>query len=608
MSDVFKNRLQEQVLIFDGAMGTELYKHNVFVNVAFEELSLSSPDLIRDIHKSYVDAGADVLTTNTYGANANKLSRFGLHDKMADINRAAVKLAREAGNEDTLVGGSVGPVGDINFKEGLEPERIVKLLTEQARTLESAGVDFIIFETLPSLRDTEFAIQVAANLEGPYVLSFAVDRHCESAKGEPIQRLLQTIKGIDRKPVALGLNCGNGPEPMLNALEIMLQAADYPVIVEPNAGLPKNIDNRVIYMTSPEYFTTYARRYIELGVRGIGGCCGTGPEHIQDMARSVRPLVRSEFSRSISLSVTETPLQEPVPTAEKSPFGAKLAAGEWVATVEIVPPRGYQLEDTIAKAKQCKEAGIDAINIPDGPRASSRVSPMITALQIQEQAGIEAILHFCCRDKNLIGMQADILGCSAAGVNNILFITGDPPKLGDYPFASAVFDVDSIGMVKIMSRLNRGVDIGGKAVSPPTKVLIGVGADPSAIDPERELNRTREKIDSGAEYIITQPVFAIEPLLEFIDKLDRPNTPVIAGIWPLASFRNAEFMRNEVPGVTVPDTIMERMAKAESKEDQLKEGIAIAMESVQNIRHAIRGIQVSAPFGKVATALAVIRG
>ncbi|OGV50153.1 MAG: bifunctional homocysteine S-methyltransferase/methylenetetrahydrofolate reductase [Lentisphaerae bacterium GWF2_52_8] len=607
MEDKLKEMLCRQIVIFDGAMGTEIYRHNFFVNNSFEGLCLSSPDTISEIHKSYVDAGANVLTTNTYSANFNKLARFGLGEKLCEINEAAVLLARKAAGENVLVAASVGPVGELSIELEDYRGKSVAMLAEQIAVLEKAGADFIIFETLSSVQDTEFAcaaISSGSNL--PYVLSFSLDRNAETAKGETLGALLNVCAGAARPPTALGLNCGEGPEGMLNTLELLRSQVDYPIIVQPNAGVPKNVDGRMIYMSSPEYLTTYALRYVNLGARGVGGCCGTGPEHIRDMARSVRPFAKSEFSSSIKIKEPELPLKEPMPMAEKSAFAAKLAKREWVTSVEIVPPRGYQLAQTIEKARQCKAAGVDAINLPDGPRASSRISPLITALKMQEEAGIEAVLHICCRDKNLIGMQADLLGCAAVGIRNILFITGDPPKLGDYPFASAVFDVDSIGMARIQDRMNRGVDVGGKPIDPPTCALIGVGADPNAVDMQRELRRLREKAEAGAEFIITQPVFAVEPLLRFLDEIEDLKMPVLAGIWPLASYSNAEFMKNEVPGVIVPDEVMRRMAQASGKEAQRQEGIKIAKESVAQLRGKICGVQVSAPFGNVATALAVL--
>jgi homocysteine S-methyltransferase len=608
MTDKFKEKLLSQITIFDGAMGTEIYKKNFFVNTCFDELCLTAPKVISQIHKEYFEAGADVLTTNTFGANSNKLARFGLGDKVREINMAGVRLARESGNENTLIAGSVGPIGKIHHHGNHSPEHIVETLAEQIAALEEGGADFIIFETLPSMADAEFAFTaINKNSKLPYILSFTLDENSESLKGEPIQSLLNVFRTGGRKPAAIGLNCGAGPEGMLSSVERFANLTDLPIIVQPNAGMPKNVEGRLIYMASPEYFTTYAIRFVNLGVRGIGGCCGTSPEHIRDISRSIRPLAKTASFEKITVKEHREHLKEPVPLAEKSRLGAKFAKGEWIATIEIVPPKGYDLDPIIEKAKQCKAFGIDAINIPDGPRASARMSPIVTASKIQEGAGIETILHFCCRDRNLIGMQSDLLGCAALKINNILFITGDPPKLGDYPFASAVFDADSVGMAKIQSRLNRGVDIGGNAIKDPTRALIGVGADPNALDIEREIRRTREKVEAGAEFIITQPVFAVEPLISFIEKISDLNIPVIAGIWPLSSYRNAEFMKNEVPGVVVPDSIMERMSKAKTKEEQRLEGILIAKESIEKIRSYISGIQVSAPFGNVQTALDVIK-
>lgn len=606
MQDRLKEKLSQEIIVFDGAIGTEIYKRNFFVNNSFENLCLSNPEIISDIHKKYYDAGADVLTTNSYAANSNKLTKFGLAEQTRKINQKAVQLAKENSGEETIIAASVGPIGECPAE--MSEDEIIEILCEQIDYLEEAGADFILFETIPSAKDTEYAVKaINKRSKLPYVLSFHVDRNCETQKGEPAVNLFNTFVNAHKKPTALGINCGEGAEASLAALEKFIKLVDYPVIVQPNAGVPKSVDNRMIYMTSPEYLSTYAKRYIDLGARGVGGCCGTGPDHIRDIARTIKPLAKAEFTSKNIISEVTIPLKEPLPTEKKSSLGRKLANGEWINTVEIVPPRGYNLQSTIEKSIQCKNAGVDAINIPDGPRASSRISPMVTALKIQEEAGIETILHFCCRDKNLIGMQAELLGCSCLEINNILFITGDPPKLGDFPFASGVFDVDSIGMVRIQDRLNRGVDVGGKEIEKPTKVLIGVGADPNAVDLEREYRRTREKVEAGAEFIITQPVFAVEPLLDFMDKISDLKIPIIAGIWPLASYRNAEFMRNEVPGVVVPDDIMERMASADTKEAQREEGIKIARESVEKLRSRIQGIQVSAPFGNVQTAIDVLK-
>ena len=608
MENILQKRLFKDILIFDGGIGTEIYKNNFFINTCFEELSISAPGIISGIHKEYYEAGADVITINTFGANRNKLSKFGFGDKVKEINTASVKLARECVGEDTLLAGSVGPIGKIPYNRGISDDDIVEMLVEQITALKEAGADFIMFETIPSLKDAEFAVKAINEVKDiPYALSFTVSSEGETAKGESLKRLLASFHNAKFKPTAIGLNCGVGPEGLLSALEILTPICDYPIIAQPNAGVPRSIDNRTIYMTSPEYFTTYAVRFVNLGVRAIGGCCGTNPDHIRDMARSIHPLTKNAFSKQAKIEISEDILQEPTATQNKSKLGAKLAKGEWIKTIEIVPPKGYSLDSTIKKAIQCREAGVDAINIPDGPRASSRMSPIISSLFIQEKANIETILHFCCRDRNLIGMQSDLLGCAAADIKNMLFVTGDPPKLGDYPYASAVFDADSIGMVKIQSNLNKGIDLGGNALTKKTEALIGVGADPNAVDFEREIRRTKEKIEAGAEFIITQPVFDPDSLFKFLERISEYNIPIITGIWPLASFRNAEFMQNEVPGVVVPDKIMKRMAQPEGREGQRQEGIKIARESVAKIRKHIQGIQVSAPFGNVNTAIEVLK-
>jgi len=607
MENKLEKRLREEILIFDGGMGTEIYKRHFFINTCFEELNLSVPKVIVEIHSEYSKAGADVLTTNTFGANRNKLAKFGFANKTTEINKTGVKLAKENSRENTLIAGSVGPVGDIPYNSGIKESDIIEILSEQIIALKEGGADFIIFETIPSLKDLELAIKSINKIkEIPYVLSLTVSRTGESSNGESLKKLLSAIKNIQYKPAAIGLNCGLGPEALLSVIEKLLPLCAYPIIAQPNAGVPKSVDNRTIYMSNPEYFTTYASRYVNMGVRGVGGCCGTTPDHIRDMVRSIKPMNKNVFAKTAAISVPEEILQPPTPTVEKSKLGSKLAKKEWIKTVEIVPPRGYDLKDTIAKATLCKNAEVDAINIPDGPRASSRMSPILTSLMIQEKAGIETILHFCCRDRNLIGMQSDLLGCAAVGIKNLLFITGDPPKLGNYPYASAVFDADSIGMVKIQSKLNRGIDIGGTSIGSKTEALIGVGADPNAIDMKREIRRTIEKIEAGAEFIITQPVFDPAALLLFIEKIKNYNIPVIAGIWPLASYRNAEFMKNEVPGVIVPDSVMKRMASHETKEKQREEGIKIAKEAIEAIHSYVSGIQVSAPFGNIEVSLKVL--
>ena len=602
----FTDSLARGVLVFDGAMGTEIYRHHVFTNRSFDELCLSDPKLIETIHRDYCEAGADVLTTNTFGAQRPGLEKYGLADKVREINRAGAVIARrvaDAADRPVLVAGSIGPVGAQRPSE----EAICETIAQQVAALWEGGADFIIFETQPSRAALEqCAAAMRRQPEVPFILSCMLDNQGESVAGEPIENLLAPLPDNGPQPIAWGLNCGTGPDGLLSAVERAVHTIALPLVVQPNAGMPKEVDNRRIYFCSPEYLTEYAKRFVNLGASGVGGCCGTAPEHIREMSRTIKPLSRRRTQPTVK-PVAAVPLKLAAALAEKSQLGQRLAAGQWVTTVELVPPRGYDLGSTVAKSSTLRDRGVTAINIPDGPRASARISPLITAERILREAQIEPILHFCCRDRNLIGMQADLLACAACGVRNILFVTGDPPKLGDYPHATGVFDADSIGMAAVQKRLNQGVDLGGQSIDPQTFAVIGVGLDPTALDRKREIDRFRQKIESGAEFAITQPVFDPDALLRMLDDVQHHGIPIVAGIWPLVSYRNALFMRNEVPGVVVPDAVMECMAAVTTREEQLAVGIQIARESVARVRDRVAGIQVSAPLGNIETAWAVIK-
>ncbi len=601
----FAEHLQQGVVVFDGAMGTEIYRHHVFTNRCFDELNLSDPKLIEKIHQSYCEAGAEVLTTNTFGANRETLAKYGLAEQLTAINRAGAQIARkvaDAAGRPVFVAGSIGPLPNLTYSESDS----CALIWEQVDALMEGGADFIIFETQPSRQAIEMcAAAMQARRDVPFVLSVAVYEDGETASGENIQRLFAPLPEGFPSPIAWGLNCGSGPHGLLSAVEQAIRLVNKPLVVQPNAGIPKEVEHRRIYLCSPEYLAEYGKRYVNLGAAAVGGCCGTTPDHIRALCDAVKPLIRARVKPVV---VTSEPveLKEPIPFAERSRFAWRLAHKQWVTSVELVPPRGFDLRDIIDKSKMLHRHGVDAINIPDGPRASSRISPLITADRIQREAMIEVILHFCCRDRNLIGMQADLLACAACDIRNILFVTGDPPKLGNYPHATGVFDTDSIGMVAVQKRLNQGVDLGGQSIDPPTAAVIGVGLDPTAIDQKRELDRFQRKVEAGAEFAITQPVFDPDALLRFLDKVQHHGIPIIAGIWPLASLRNATFLKNEVPGVVIPDWVLEKMASVSSREDQLKMGIEIARYSVERIRDRVAGIQVSAPFGKAAIALEVI--
>ncbi|MDR0335911.1 MAG: bifunctional homocysteine S-methyltransferase/methylenetetrahydrofolate reductase [Planctomycetaceae bacterium] len=608
----FTEAIHQRILVFDGPMGTELYRHHIFTNRCFDELNLTEPHLIEQILTDYRNANADVLTTNTFGANRHTLEKYGIADRLVDINQAGVRIARQIASSGSttnslFVAGSIGPIPLGTYTES----ELEAMILEQVDALWDSGngVDVILFETQPSRDAMERAARAMTKRPNiPFVLSCTVVSDKESVSGEPIARLLAPLPDNLAQPVAFGMNCGVGPEGLLQAAEEAVKVTHLPLIVQPNAGTPKEFEGRQIYYCSPEYVATYAMRLANLGVAAIGGCCGMTPDHIREIAKMIKPLDKGRSAKTVLHAAQPEVKEQPeTPFQDRSRLSWKLAHRDWVTTVELVPPRGYDLTESIEKSRKLYRHGIDAINIPDGPRASSRISPLVVAQQILQEANIEPILHFCCRDRNLIGMQADLLGCAAFGIRNLLFVTGDPPKLGGYPDATGVFDTDSIGMSAVQRRLNRGVDLGGQALS-PTHAVIGVGLDPTSLDRKRELDRFRKKIDAGAEFAITQPVFDPNALLSFLDAIGHCPIPILAGIWPLASYRNAEFMQNEVPGVIVPDETMNRMhaVSKSSKEEQLAVGIEIAREMIAAVRHRVCGVQVSAPFGRVEIALAVL--
>jgi len=593
-------------------MGTMLYQHGVFVNRCFDELNLTNAGLVEQVHAGYVEAGVDFIETNTFGANEVKLARYGLANEVERINRAGVDVAKAAAKGDVLVAGAMGPLGCELTEHGpMSHEEAGRVFRQQGSALLEAGVDLLILETFSNTEELLIALGAVGDLADiPIIAQMTVNENNQTIYGEPADQILGRIARHEAV-TAVGLNCAVGPSGMLSSLEQVRAVTDKPISVQPNAGMPRSIEGRQLYMCTPEYMAEYAKRFFEKGARIIGGCCGTTPDHIREIVRAVRSLDKAVAPTVVSVGrgvgeAAEPVMARSVPLAEKSGIGAKLAAGEEVTMIEVTPPRGVDMTAILEKAQCCCEAGIDAINIPDGPRASSRLSPLVTAVRIQQEAGIEALLHFCCRDRNLIGMQSDILGASAIGLRSLLIVTGDPPKLGDYPNATGVFDMDSIALTGVVHNLNRGLDIGGTRIDPPTALVIGVGANPVATDLGREIERFRQKVIAGAEFAITQPVFDAECLFRFLDAIDDFRIPIVAGIWPFTSFKNAEFMANEVPGVVVPASLLERMSRATTKERGRALGVEIAREQVARIRDRVAGFAVSAPFGNVKTALAVL--
>lgn len=611
MQDFIQTIADSHIYLFDGAMGTMLYSKGVFINKCYDELNLRDPGIVLDVHRSYVQAGAEVLETNTYGANRVKLQAFGLVDDLREINLRAVELARKAAGDAVYVSGAMGPLGirlEPYGPTSLEEAR--EVFREQAAALLAGGVDAFILETFSNIAEIEQAIIAIRELcSVPVIAQMTIQ-----TDGRTIYGVTPTIIGqtLDRAGAdVIGLNCSVGPDVMLDAIEELASATGKKISCQPNAGLPREVHGRQMYMASPEYMGKYAKRLIQKGVKFIGGCCGTTPEHIKVIADAVRPLSpRRQFVVLENVVKEEGRGAEPVPFSDRSRWGRRLAAGEFVTTIEITPPKGPDPSAMLVSVQKIRDAGVDGVNVPDGPRAQNRMGAISVALLIQQRIGIEAILHYCCRDRNLLGMHSDLLGCAALGINNLLLITGDPPKMGPYPEATAVFDVDSIGLTNMVALMNRGLDLGGNPFGQPTRFTIGVGVNPGHLDLDYELGRLDWKIKAGAEYAITQPVFDVRQLEHFLRRIEDAKLPVVAGIWPLLSFRNAQFMNNEVPGVSVPDDVMERMrvASDKSKEHGLREGVAIARETLGQVKAAVAGIQVSAPLGRVDLALEVFDG
>jgi methionine synthase I (cobalamin-dependent)/5,10-methylenetetrahydrofolate reductase len=605
-----REKLKSKIMVADGAMGTMLYSKGIFINRCFDELNLSSPQLVKGIHQEYVRAGAEILETNTFGSNRVRLGAFGLVEKLRAINEAGVRLAREAAGEHAFVAGAMGPLG-TNI-EPLGPMSFAEarsVFREQADALLNAGIDLIVLETffdLNELREAVYAAREAAGPELVIVAQLTVEDDGSLRGGTGTETFTRTMDGW---PVdVIGVNCSAGPKVALETIEKMSGFTSKLLSAMPNAGLPATVEGRNIYLCSPEYMAQYARRFLQAGVRVIGGCCGTTPEHIKEICgdvRSLQPLQHKAATVAV-VDNSKPPVKplEKIPLSEKSQLGKKLAAGKFVSFVEILPPRGVDASKEIAGARLCKDNGIDCINVPDGPRASARLSAQVTCQLIQQKAEIETVLHFCCRDRNILSIQSELLGAHTTGVRNLICITGDPPRMGTYPDASAVFDVDSIGLTNIVNNLNQGLDIGGNPIGSQTAMLIGVGANPGALNMDEELKRFAWKVEGGAEYVVTQPVFDLDLLEQFLRKVEQYKLPIIAGIWPLTSYRNAEFMVNELR-VPVPQEYMDRMRRADSTESARAEGISIAQEMTRRVRGLVQGAQLSAPFGRYEMAVQV---
>jgi homocysteine S-methyltransferase len=597
----FREFLKEQsTVIFDGAMGTELLNRGFSLDFPLEWANVTRPELVKQIHTDYILAGAGCIETNTFGVNECKLKVFGFENQVERINRSAVRIAKETADDKVYVIGSVGPLGKpVGSGFEIDDRRAKEMYKRQLYFLLDEGVDAIIFETAASTHEVQIAIEALKELndEIPYIIQFSFTKDLSTIYGEDIYRVIEFLKSTDADVV--GLNCGNGPQKTLEALKIFSQNLKGPFSVQPNAGYPQLVQGRLIYSTSAKYFASFVPEYIKLGAKIVGGCCGTTPEHIKAIKEKVK-----EFLPSIEVEVIERKEEQKAVLKDTPSELSQKLGKKFIFTVEISPPKGIELEKTKEGVKLLKEAGADTVNIADSPMARVRISPIALAHILKEELGMESILHFTCRDRNLISLQSELLGAAALGVKNVLALTGDPPSIGDHPQAKPVFDVNSEGLVLILSRLNNGTDYMGNPIGKATNFTIGVALNLNADDLVKEIEKLKHKIENGAHFIETQPIYDAETLERFLEKVDFALPPILGGILPLRSSRHAEFLHNEVPGITIPDKIRERMR---SSKEPAKEGVEIACEIVEKIKHMVSGIYIMPPFEKYEMAVEIIK-
>jgi homocysteine S-methyltransferase len=623
VSAPFRELLASRPVLFDGAMGTEIYARGVFINRCYDELNLSQPDIVADIHSSYRRAGADVITTNTFGANRVRLAAYGLESRAKDINAAGVRLAKGDRKGASLVAGSIGPTGAVLAPLGrVTPGEAYAAFREQAEVLADAGVDCFVLETFSHLAELWQAVRaVRAVTQLPIVacMSFHLVGHARvQTEGDSPEDAARAVRGwpID----VFGTNCGTGPRGVLHVFERIQASTDMKLAAMPNAGLPQVVEGRTLYLAAPEYMAEHARRFVQLGAAVVGGCCGTTPEMIREMRSFVRS-VAGERSREGGVvaaaatpgSLAQEPVgpvgQEPTPIPERSEFARRLYSGKFCVSVELDPPRGVEATKAVEGAAVLQAAGIDIVNIADGPRAVARMGPGALAQLVRAHCGMEALVHYCCRDRNLLGMQMDLLGANALGLKNILAVTGDPPKMGTYPNATAVFDIDSIGLITAIQRLNRGLDFSGQPIGGKTSLFVGAGCNPGHVDLDLEVERFGKKVAAGAEFFFSQPVFDPEILVRFLERTDAcPRVPFLVGIMPLVSLKNAEFLHNEVPGMQVPAPILERMRTAGDRDAQRRVGIEAARDALRQVMDhpRIAGAYIYPPFGSYKAVLEVV--
>jgi methionine synthase I (cobalamin-dependent)/5,10-methylenetetrahydrofolate reductase len=586
-------------------MGTMLYAKGVFINRSFDALNLGQADLVCEVHREYVRAGADVVETNTFGANAVKLAVFGLADKLSDINVAGARIARQAARDRAYVAGAIGPLGiRIEPWGKMSVGEATALFRAQAAALAEGGVDLFVLETFRDVTELGAAIAaVRAVCDLPVVAQMTTEEDGNSLDGVPPEEFVPELDRLGAD--VIGVNCSVGPAPMLETIERMARATTKRLSAQPNAGRPRDIEGRNIYLSSPEYMASYARRFVQHGVRLVGGCCGTTPEHIRQIHHAVRALVpvTDRVTVGTGAAVPDVAPEPPVNLADKSALARALAERRYVVTVELQPPKGHDAAEALADVAKFAGHGVTAVSVTDGLKGGARMSALSLAVMLRQHAGIEAVLQYACRDRYLLGMQSDLLGAHAVGLRNLVIFTGDPRKSGDYSDATLVFDVDSIGLTNAVARLNQGRDVGGQPIGRPTAFHIGVVANPTAPRMDEEVRRFEYKVAAGAEFAVTQPIYDIEALDRFLALTETSRVPLIAAIRPFESLLHAEYLANEVPNVHVPDALIDRMRRADALGGAADEGVAIASELAEKVRSRVEGVQLG---GVPSAVLAVL--
>jgi len=607
MKEILRERLQAGIIICDGGIGTYLNQKGVPYDHSFDELNLSKPELIGQIHQEYINAGAEIIETNTFGANRVRLSISGLESKVRQINIKAAKIARESRDitgQEILIAGSIGPLGKHLKPYGnIGHDTAQDIFLEQIESLLEGGIDLFIIETMSNLDEMEIVVETAKKVsELPIVAQMTYTAEGKTLLGNTPEEVVSRLAPLGVE--VIGANCSVGPQKMLEVIEVLSELGTNYISAQPNAGLPKLHAGRFVYFSSPDYFGEYAKRFAASGATIIGGCCGTTPKHIKAIARALKDIhpIRKEQKGMAEIKIK--PVKEKPVSEAVSSFLQKLSH-KFVISVELDPPKGTNPNKLIKVAGELKKAGADAVNIADSPMARVRMSCLALAYLIKQNVDIDIVLHFTTRDRNLMGLQSDLLGAHAVGIRDILALTGDPPSLGDYPNATAVFDVDSIGLVSIISKLNSGYDFSGNSVGKPTRFSIGVAANPTSPDIKLEMARLERKIEAGAQYIFTQPMYDLDTINYFLNRISKHSLPIILGILPLVSYKHAEFMHHEVPGIDVPEIIRQRMKKAGDKSSE--EGALIARELIDKIKGSVAGLYLMPSFGKFDTCVKIVK-